>query len=131
MTMVNILAPHSCPYLFANGFLILLGGMDAYVREFTTTKTHDEFYTDGTVRKFFEKYLQAVVSRFVDNPTLLGWELANDPRCSSSLASSPSCTTLTITQWHADIAEFILSIDPNHLVTSGFVHFRSTARIPF
>jgi mannan endo-1,4-beta-mannosidase len=95
------------------------GGMDAYVRAFTTTQTHDEFYTDQTIRKFFEQYLQAVVSRFVDNPLLLGWELANDPRCSSSLASSPTCTTETITQWHADIAQFIRSIDPNHLITSG------------
>jgi mannan endo-1,4-beta-mannosidase len=129
--MVNILAPHIRPYSFANGLLISLGGMDAYVRAFTTTQTHDEFYTDQTIRKFFEQYLQAVVSRFVDNPLLLGWELANDPRCSSSLASSPTCTTETITQWHADIAQFIRSIDPNHLITSGFVHFRSITWIPF
>ncbi|KAI9466203.1 glycoside hydrolase [Lactarius psammicola] len=95
------------------------GGMDAYVREFTETKTHDEFYTSQTIRKFFQQYLQAVVSRFANNPRLLAWELANDPRCKSSLDSSPSCTTQTITQWHADIAKFILSIDPNHLVTSG------------
>ncbi|KAH9001278.1 glycoside hydrolase [Lactarius akahatsu] len=95
------------------------GGMDAYVREFTETKTHDEFYTNQSVRKFFEQYLQAVISRFADNPRLLAWELANDPRCSSSLVSSPSCTTQTITQWHSDIAKFVLSIDPNHLVTSG------------
>ncbi|KAH9048105.1 glycoside hydrolase [Lactarius hengduanensis] len=95
------------------------GGMDAYVREFTETKTHDEFYTDQSVRKFFEQYLQAVISRFADNPRLLAWELANDPRCSSSLVSSSSCTTQTITQWHSDIAKFVLSIDPNHLVTSG------------
>ena len=105
--------------------------MDAYVRAFTKTDTHDEFYTDQTIRNFFEQYLQAVVSRFVDNPLLLGWELANDPRCSSSLASSPTCTTETITQWHADIAQFIRSIDPNHLITSGFVHFRSTAQPGF
>lgn len=111
--------------------LISLGGMDAYVREFTETKTHDEFYTSQTIRKFFEQYLQAVVSRFANNPRLLAWELANDPRCKSSLDSSPSCTTQTITQWHSDIAKFILSIDPNHLVSSGFVHFRGSTWIPF
>ena len=105
--------------------------MDAYVREFTKTKTHDEFYVDQTVRGFFENYLKAVVARYVNNPTLLGWELANDPRCSSSLVASPSCNTLTITQWHADIAKFILSIDPNHLLTSGFVYFHSLAWIPY
>jgi mannan endo-1,4-beta-mannosidase len=104
--------------------------MDAYVREFSKTQTHDDFYTDQTIRGFFENYLKAVVSRYVDSTTLLGWELANDPRCSSSIASSPSCTTETITLWHSEIAQFIVSIDPNHLVTSGFVHFRTQPGFP-
>ncbi|KAI0306582.1 glycoside hydrolase [Multifurca ochricompacta] len=95
------------------------GGMDAYVREFSDTKAHDEFYTDQTIRKFFEQYIQAVVSRFVNNPRVLAWELANDPRCNSTLPSSESCNTNTITRWHADIAKFIRSIDPNHLISSG------------
>src|ERR1700727_2369871 len=99
MTMVNIMALHNRLYSFAKGLLVLPGGMDAYVREFTSTKTHDEFYTDETIRGFFEQYLQAVISRYVDSTTLLGWELANDPRCGSSLAASPSCTAQTITQW--------------------------------
>jgi len=105
--------------------------MDAYVREFTTTKTHDEFYTDQTIRGFFEQYLQAVVSRYVNSPNVLAWELANDARCGSSLTASPSCNTQTVTQWHADISTFIRSIDPNHLVSSGFVHFRSLVRFLF
>ncbi|KAI0054056.1 glycoside hydrolase family 5 protein [Auriscalpium vulgare] len=95
------------------------GGMDAYVREFGTSKTHDEFYTDPTIRTFFEKYVQAVVSRFANNPFVFAWELANDPRCNSTIPTSPTCTTQTITQWHADLSKFIRSIDPNHLVSSG------------
>ena len=128
MTMVKILALNSRPY--SNTLVSLLGGMDAYVREFSKTQTHDDFYTDQTIRGFFENYLKAVVSRYVDSTTLLGWELANDPRCSSSIASSPSCTTETITLWHSEIAQFIVSIDPNHLVTSGFVHFRTQPGFP-
>jgi mannan endo-1,4-beta-mannosidase len=95
------------------------GGMDAYVREFTKTKTHDDFYTDDTVRGFFLNYLSVVVARYVDCPALLGWEIANDARCASSLAASSSCDTQTVTQFHSDIAQFIRSIDCNHLITSG------------
>jgi mannan endo-1,4-beta-mannosidase len=130
MTMVNILAPHNRPYSFANAVLVFSGGMDAYVREFTKTQTHDEFYTDQTIRGFFENYLSVVVARYADSTTLLGWELANDARCASSLAASPSCNTQTITLWHSDIAKFISSIDANHLITSGYVYFRSLAWIP-
>ena len=130
MTMVNILAPHNRPYPFADNLLILPGGMDAYVREFTKDKTHDLFYTDESIRGFFQDYIKAVITRYADSTTLLGWELANDPRCSSSVASSPSCNTNTITLWHSQVAQFIQTIDPNHLLTSGFVYFRSSAGIP-
>jgi mannan endo-1,4-beta-mannosidase len=103
--------------------------MDAYVREFTKDQTHDLFYTDQNVRGFFQNYIQAVITRYADSTTLLGWELANDPRGGSSLASSPSCNTNTITLWHSQIAQFIQTIDSNHILTSGFVHFRSLAGI--
>jgi len=95
------------------------GGMDAYVRGFTKTLTHDEFYTDQTIRKFFLEYIKAVITRFINAPNVLAWELANDPRCSSSLAASPSCNTQTVTTWHSEVAQFIASIDPNHMITTG------------
>lgn len=99
--------------------------MDAYVREFGNHGQHDEFYTDESIINTFENYTQQVVSRFVDNPFIFGWELANDPRCNSTLANSDTCTTTTITKWHATLAQFIRSIDPNHLVASGCVYFRT------
>ncbi|KAI0273624.1 glycoside hydrolase superfamily [Gloeopeniophorella convolvens] len=96
------------------------GGMDAYVREFGETGSHhDEFYTNMTIRKFFQDYAQAVVTRFANNTRVLAWELANDARCSSSLPSSDDCTTTTVTQWHADVSKFVQSVDPNHIVSSG------------
>jgi len=95
------------------------GGMDAYVREFAKTQTHDEFYTDQTIRTFFLEYIKALITRFVDSPNVLAWELANDARCSSSLAASSSCNTQTVTTWHSQVAQFVSSIDPNHLITTG------------
>lgn len=95
------------------------GGMDAYVQEFGVKKTHDEFYTNMKIRKEFNKYLRFIVSRYVNEPGIIAWELANDARCSSTLPSSDHCNTNTVTRWHAETAKFIRSIDPNHLITSG------------
>lgn len=95
------------------------GGMDAYVREFGLNKQHDEFYANFTIMDIFKNYTKQVITRFIDSPAIFAWELANDPRCSSSLAASDSCNTLTITNWHANVSSFVRSIDPNHLVSSG------------
>ncbi|CAK5277419.1 unnamed protein product [Mycena citricolor] len=94
------------------------GGMDAYVRSFGG-KTHDEFYVNETMITAFEHYITQLVSRYVNNASVLAWEVANDPRCTSSLNSTSSCNTTTLTLWHERIATHISSIDPNHLVSSG------------
>jgi endo-1,4-beta-mannosidase len=93
--------------------------MDLYVQEFGVAKTHDEFYTNMVIRGEFYKYVQFVVSRYVNEPGIIAWELANDARCNSTLPSSDLCNTNTVTLWHAETAKFIRSIDPNHLITPG------------
>ncbi|KAH9966661.1 glycoside hydrolase superfamily [Russula dissimulans] len=95
------------------------GGMDTYVREFGVKKTHDEFYTDQTIRDKFYSYVEFVVKRYANEPGVLGWELANDARCESTLSTSPECNTNVVTQWHADTANFVGSMDPNHPIAAG------------
>ncbi|KAG7452522.1 glycoside hydrolase [Guyanagaster necrorhizus] len=94
------------------------GGMDTYVRQFGGCK-HDEFYTNKTLIEAFENYTTQIVTRYVNNPTVFSWEIANDARCNSSVAASPSCTAQTVTGWHSIIAQHIKSIDSNHIVASG------------
>ena len=112
--------------------------MDLYVRNFHPGGTHDLFYTDTTIVNAFKNYVGTVVKRYANNPTVLGWELGNDLRCSSTVHASSSCNPQTITKWVADICEpivqrffcpkpilthiaakYIKSIDSNHLVTAG------------
>jgi mannan endo-1,4-beta-mannosidase len=95
------------------------GGMDLYVRNFHPGGTHDLFYTDTTIVNAFKNYVGTVVKRYANNPTVLGWELGNDLRCSSTVHASSSCNPQTITKWVADISKYIKSIDSNHLVTAG------------
>jgi mannan endo-1,4-beta-mannosidase len=84
------------------------GGMDAYVRAFQPNGTHDLFYTDPTIIQAFKNYISSVVPHFADSPTILAWELANDPRCSSTLPASSSCNPQTITKWVADIGSYYI-----------------------
>lgn len=56
------------------------GGMDAYVREFGTTKDHSEFYTSSTIISTFNSYITTVVERYINSPAIMAWEIANDPR---------------------------------------------------
>ena len=97
--------------------------MDVYVQEFCVRKTHDEFYTNKKVRKAFYKYVRFIVSRYVNEPGVIAWELANDARCASTLPASDQCNTNTITRWHAETAKFIRSIDCNHLIAPGYLSF--------
>lgn len=66
------------------------GGMDAYVRAHNLT-THDQFYTNQTLIDAFQNYLNELVPRFANRTSLLAWELANDPRCNSTVADSGQC----------------------------------------
>ncbi|KAJ7219265.1 glycoside hydrolase family 5 protein, partial [Mycena pura] len=96
------------------------GGMDAYVRAFGAD-SHDAFYTNETIIAAFVNYTQQIVKRHVNSTAVLAWEIANDPRCNSSVGATPSCNTETVTTWHSRIAKNISAIDPNHLISSGSV----------
>ncbi len=84
--------------------------MDLYVCNFHPGGTHDLFYTERGIIDAFKNYVGHVVKRFVDKPTILGWELGNDLRCSSTLPASPKCNTATITNWTAEICECFVEI---------------------
>ncbi|KAK7467163.1 hypothetical protein VKT23_004221 [Stygiomarasmius scandens] len=94
------------------------GGMDVYVRQFGL-QNHDDFYQNETLIKAFQDYTTSVISRYVNSTAVFSWEIANDPRCSSTIQASADCKTTTVTQWHSTIAQHIQSIDPNHLISSG------------
>ncbi|KLO18856.1 glycoside hydrolase family 5 protein [Schizopora paradoxa] len=100
------------------------GGMDAYVREFSVSKNHDEFYQNQSIINIFQNYTDQVVKRYLNSPAILAWELANDARCNSSIAATLTCNTTTVTSWHATVANHVKSVDPNHLVSSGVAGFQ-------
>lgn len=101
------------------------GGMDLYVRQFGL-KNHDDFYTNNNILTAFQKYTKQIVLRYLNSPAVFSWELANDARCNSTIPTSATCTTQTITKWHALMAAFIASLDTNHIVSAGTSGFQCT-----
>ncbi|KIO30766.1 hypothetical protein M407DRAFT_20289 [Tulasnella calospora MUT 4182] len=96
------------------------GGMDVYVKQILGSSNHDLFYTDASVIQAFKNYIAVWVARYKNEPTILAWELANEPRCKGSTGTwTGSCTTATITQWAKTISAYIKSIDSCHLVSIG------------
>jgi mannan endo-1,4-beta-mannosidase len=55
---------------------------------------------------------------YKDDPTIIAWNLINEPRCESWLASNKDCNK-RFQNWLADMSTHVRSLDPNHLITIG------------
>ena len=104
------------------------GGMDQYVR-WRGGQYHDEFYTDPLIRTWYKNWIAHLLERtntynglkYKHDPTIMTWELANEPRCLSAGAypRSPNCTTQTLIAWADEMSTHIKGIDDKHLVSVG------------
>jgi mannan endo-1,4-beta-mannosidase len=107
------------------------GGVDQYTSA-KGLQYHDQFYTDSTVRQWYKNWVSHVLNHvntisgiaYKDDPTIMIWELMNEPRCQGSgaptgLPSSGACTSQTIVNWISDVSAYIKSVDSNHLVSVG------------
>lgn len=104
------------------------GGMDQYVR-WAGGAYHDDFYTNATIRGWYKDWISHVLNRvnpltgvaYKDDPTVMAWELGNEPRCLSAGAypRSPNCTPATLNTWADEISRHIKTVDRRHLVGVG------------
>jgi len=107
------------------------GGMNQYVR-WRGGQYHDEFYSDPVIRGWYKDWISHLLNRvnsitgvkYKDDPTIMMWELANEPRCIGSGGAngyprSANCTTETLIAWADEMSGYIKSIDRNHLVSVG------------
>ncbi|KAL4452410.1 hypothetical protein ABPG75_008072 [Micractinium tetrahymenae] len=76
--------------------------------------------TSPACRDQVKSFYSAVVNRrntltgvlYRDDPTIFSWNLMNEPRCKY-------CGPEPVDGWYGDMAAYLKSIDPNHLVTTG------------
>ncbi|XP_044948855.1 mannan endo-1,4-beta-mannosidase 8-like [Hordeum vulgare subsp. vulgare] len=101
------------------------GGKAQYVRwgkeAGVDLTSDDDFFSDPTLKGYYKAFVEAVLSRintitneaYKEDPTILAWELINEPRC----PSDPSGDTLQA--WIEEMASYVKSIDTVHLVEIG------------
>ncbi|EMC91094.1 glycoside hydrolase family 5 protein [Baudoinia panamericana UAMH 10762] len=98
------------------------GGMDVYTVNLGG-QYHDDFYRLPAIKAAYKRYVKAFVTRYMWSPTIMAWELANEPRCGGTagrnLPRSSNCTPATLTAWIDEMSSYIKSIDPHHMVTFG------------
>ncbi|HID24699.1 MAG TPA: hypothetical protein EYP14_20190, partial [Planctomycetaceae bacterium] len=106
------------------------GGMDQYVAwdslygDGSATERSD-FYTDPDIRQWYKDYVHTVLNRvntytgiaYKDDPTIFAWELANEPRAEGDLSGN------ILQGWIEEMAAYVKSIDPKHMVTTGVEGF--------
>jgi mannan endo-1,4-beta-mannosidase len=85
-----------------------------------------EFYGHAAAVRMFDDYVRAVVGRrntvtgrlYRDDPSILSWQLANEPRPGGSDAAGRRHMKAYLA-WIDGTARLIKSLDPNHMVSTG------------
>jgi mannan endo-1,4-beta-mannosidase len=85
-----------------------------------------DFYRSGEAVALYHDYVRAVVGRtntitgrrYADDPTIVAWQLANEPRAAGDVAKVRQNQPAFLA-WVNDTARLIKSLDANHLVSTG------------
>ncbi|KAL7619638.1 hypothetical protein AAE478_010179 [Parahypoxylon ruwenzoriense] len=98
------------------------GGMDVYTVNLGG-KYHDDFYRVPKIKDAFKSYISQFITRYRESPTIMAWELSNEPRCGAdttrNLPRSGSCTPAVLNAWISEMSAHVKALDPAHLVTWG------------
>jgi hypothetical protein len=78
-----------------------LGGIGTYAAH--RGKSRKDFYTDPQIKEDYKATVRYVVSRYRDDKAVLAWQFGNE------MHSAPDA-------WLSEMAAYIKSLDPNHLV---------------
>jgi mannan endo-1,4-beta-mannosidase len=96
-----------------------VGGIPQYL-EWAGSTNQEDFYTDPQIKGWYKDFVSTVLNRentlngrtYSEDPTIMAWDLLNEPRC-------VGCKPGTVANWYSEMADYVKSIDPNHLVTTG------------
>ncbi|KAK4253412.1 hypothetical protein QN277_010725 [Acacia crassicarpa] len=85
----------------------------------------DDFFSHPTLRTYYKAHVKTVLNRvntftnitYKNDPTIFAWELMNEPRCTSDPTGDK------LQDWIQDMAVYVKSIDPKHLVEIGLEGF--------
>ncbi len=70
----------------------------------------------GSYPLSYKDYVGKIVSRYKDDPSIIMWELVNEPQ---NRNSDNSCAGDAFYHFASDMSNYIKSLDPNHLIAAG------------
>jgi mannan endo-1,4-beta-mannosidase len=114
----------------ANGFRLILplvnywndlGGMPLYLQWLGIQGRVEEFYRSPLARAAYQNWVRALLTRrntrtgriYTDEPAIMAWELANEPRCEVSGGRE------LLLDWIGEMSRFVKALDANHLLAVG------------
>lgn len=85
----------------------------------------DDFFSNPVVKGFYKNHIKTVLNRYntingvvyKNDPTIMAWELMNEPRCTSDPSGK------SVQAWITEMAAHVKSIDRNHLLEAGLEGF--------
>jgi hypothetical protein len=110
------------------------GGMGQYVRwleergEYkqsrrcvSASEIHDQFYTHPVIKAWYRDHVRRIVTRrnhltgltYAEDPTIMAWELANEPRAPSDGSGAK------MHAWIAEMSAYVQRLAPRQLVGTG------------
>jgi mannan endo-1,4-beta-mannosidase len=98
-----------------------LGGMPQYQNWLHLASVND-IYANRDATAMFQNWVQAIVTRqnaltnlsYANDPAILAWEIVNEPRYPGDPAG-----TRTVTNWLAEMSQFIRANAPRQLIAAG------------
>ncbi len=126
-----------------NGIYLLLpilnnwpdfGGTAFYQRALNLSEDPSAFFRSEVARDAYRRWAEHLLTRrntrtgrlYTDEPAILAWELANEPRCPASGGNS------TLLEWVETMSNFLKTLDGNHLLAvgdEGFFRQRGRSRV--
>jgi mannan endo-1,4-beta-mannosidase len=102
------------------------GGINQYLQWFGLAG-RDQFYRLPEVKDSYRNYVEHLLLRvntrtgrqYRDEPAILAWELANEPRCVNQAGDPLPDGIDVLAGWVDEMSSFIRSLDSNHLIGIG------------
>lgn len=98
-------------------------------------KDKAQFFTNEKCKQWYKNYAEHFINRtnyftgvkYKDDPTIFAWDLMNEPRY-QDVSSTENTQGITLRKWVDEMAGYIKSLDPNHMVTVGIEGHESRYR---
>ncbi|MFT3892739.1 MAG: cellulase family glycosylhydrolase [Anaerolineales bacterium] len=82
---------------------------------------HDTFYTNEDIKEWYRQYVSHFVNHintftgisYADDPTIMAWELINEPRAKSDPSGAKLHT------WIVEMSSYLATLTPNQLIGTG------------